>query len=76
MSRGTPCKRRDLISKLRRLGFEGPYTGTRHHFLVLGDRRLSVPSYEEISVAKLREVIAEVEALVGRKIALAEWNRL
>jgi hypothetical protein len=61
---------------LRQLGFEGPYTGTRHQFVVFGARRLAIPSYEEISVAKLREVVAEVESLVGRRITADEWSGL
>jgi len=35
VSRWTPCKRGDFIRKLRRLGFEGPSTGTRHQFMVI-----------------------------------------
>ena len=32
MSRWVPCKRRDFIQRLRKLGFEGPFSGTRHHY--------------------------------------------
>jgi len=32
-----PVKRRDLIRNLRELGFEGPYSGGRHEFMVKGD---------------------------------------
>lgn len=39
MSRWTPCKRRDFIRKLRKLGFEGPYSGTRHQFMVWKQNR-------------------------------------
>ena len=28
-----PIKRRDLIACLRRLGFDGPFTGGRHQFM-------------------------------------------
>ena len=36
MSQWTPCKRRDFIRRLRKIGFEGPYSGTRHQFMILG----------------------------------------
>lgn len=76
MSRLTPCKRRDLIRKLRALGFEGPFVGTRHHLMVIGDRRLAIPSYDEISVPKTREVIHEASGLLGRQIDIDEWLAL
>ncbi|MFQ5410415.1 MAG: type II toxin-antitoxin system HicA family toxin, partial [Anaerolineales bacterium] len=43
MSRWTSCKRRDFIRRLRRLGFEGPYSGTRHQFMVYDEHRLAIP---------------------------------
>jgi hypothetical protein len=76
MSRWTPCKRRDFLKKLRKLGFEGPFSGTRHQFLVLGNHRLAVPSNEEYSVPQLRMMLREVQEVLGREIGLEEWVRL
>jgi hypothetical protein len=39
-------------------------------------RRMAIPSNAEYSVPQLRVLIREVEAIVGREIRLAEWNRL
>jgi predicted RNA binding protein YcfA (HicA-like mRNA interferase family) len=39
-----PTSRRQLIATLRRLGFEGPYSGGRHEFMVRGDVVLTVPN--------------------------------
>jgi predicted RNA binding protein YcfA (HicA-like mRNA interferase family) len=44
MPRLTPVSRRELIQRLKRLGFEGPYTGGRHEFMLGGDRRLILPN--------------------------------
>lgn len=44
MPRLTPVSRRELIHRLRKLGFEGPYTGGRHEFMFRGDRRLILPN--------------------------------
>ncbi|NOX62627.1 MAG: type II toxin-antitoxin system HicA family toxin [Chloroflexi bacterium] len=40
----TPVSRREFIHRLRRLGFEGPYSGGRHEFMLRGDRRLILPN--------------------------------
>ena len=76
MSRWTPCKRRDFIRKLRSLGFDGPFFGTRHSFMVWRTYRLAIPSNAEYSVAQLRMLLSEVEAMLGRPVSLEEWERL
>ncbi len=44
MSQWRRCKRQDFIRRLRKLGFEGPYSGTRHQFMVYKQHRLAIPS--------------------------------
>jgi hypothetical protein len=73
VSRWTPCKRSDFIRKLRRLGFDGPFSGTRHQFMVLSQKRLAVPSNSEYSVPQLRMMVREVENLLGREVPADEW---
>ncbi|MDZ8228202.1 MAG: hypothetical protein RMY00_35325 [Nostoc sp. ChiVER01] len=76
MSRWIPCRRRDFVKKLRRIGFEGPYSGTRHQFMVYGQHRLTIPSNDEYSVPQLRLMIREIEVILEREITLEEWNSL
>jgi predicted RNA binding protein YcfA (HicA-like mRNA interferase family) len=76
LSRWIPCKRRDFISKLRRLGFEGAFSGTRHQFMVYAQNRLTIPSNDEYSIPQLRMMIPEVEVILEREITLEEWNSL
>ena len=76
MSRWTPCKRREFVRRLRRLGFDGPFTGTRHQFLVYQEHRLAIPSNEEYSVPQLRMMLREAGGILRREIALEEWERL
>ncbi|MFZ2362123.1 MAG: type II toxin-antitoxin system HicA family toxin [Anaerolineae bacterium] len=76
MSRWQPCKRRDFIVRLRALGFDGPFSGTRHQFLVYNQRRLTVPSNAEYSVPQLRMLLREVAEIIGREISADEWNDL
>jgi hypothetical protein len=61
---------------LRQVGFDGPFSGTRHAFLVFAEQRLTVPSNPEYSVAQLRVMLREVEQILGREITLDEWDRL
>jgi hypothetical protein len=76
MSRWAPCKRRIFVRKVRGLGFDGPYSGARHQFMVYGHRRLAIPSNTEYSVPQLRMMIREVEEITGRRVTAAEWNEL
>jgi hypothetical protein len=75
MSRWVPCKRRDFIRRLRKLGFDGPYSGTRHQFMVYEQHRMAIPSNAEYSVPQLRMMIREVGEILGRKIPVDEWNK-
>ena len=76
MSRWNPCKRGDFVRRLRQLGFEGLYSGAKHQFMVHGQHRLTIPSNSEYSVPQLRMMLREVEAIIGRPIAVDEWNKL
>ncbi|HXY23973.1 MAG TPA: type II toxin-antitoxin system HicA family toxin [Candidatus Acidoferrum sp.] len=76
MSRWTPCKRREFIRRLRILGFDGPFSGTRHQFLVYRENRLTIPSNEEYSVPQLKMMLREAGLILGREISLKEWANL
>ena len=76
MSRWQPCKRRDFIKRLRQLGFDGPYSGTRHQFMVYEQYRLAIPSNSEYSVPQLRMMLNETQAILGRSVDAKEWNDL
>ena len=76
MSRLIPCKRREFIKKLRKLGFENPKSGTRHQFMVYQQYRLTIPSNSEYSVPQLRMMIREVETIISHQINIDEWNEL
>jgi hypothetical protein len=61
---------------MRRLGFEGVFSGAKHQFMVLEEHRLTLPSNDEYSVAHLRMMIRIVEGMLGREITLEEWSQL
>lgn len=76
MSPWAPCKRRESIRRLRKLGFDGPFAGPRHHFMIYGENRLAIPSNKEYSIPQLRMMLREVELILGRRITADEWNHL
>ena len=76
MSRWTPCKRSEFIRRLRVLGFDGPFSGARHQFLVFKENRLTIPSNEEYSVPQLKMMLREAGLILGREISLKEWESL
>ena len=76
MSQWQPCKRKVFIRRLRQIGFDGPYSGTRHQFMVYRNNRMSIPSDLEYSVPKLRMMLNEAESIIDRSISSDEWNGL
>ncbi|MBI5764907.1 MAG: type II toxin-antitoxin system HicA family toxin [Planctomycetes bacterium] len=70
MERLTPVSHRELIRRLRKLGFQGPYPGTKHPFFIKNGRPYHVPNPHghEISVSLLRRVLAQLE------VTRAEWD--
>ncbi len=67
-----PIKRRDLIRYLRRLGFEGPYSGGKHQFMIRGDVTLRLPNPHRGDIGK--EFLARVLRQAG--IQRDEWEEL
>jgi hypothetical protein len=39
-----PVSRRDLVAGLRRLGFDGPYAGSKHEFMVRQQTKVRLPN--------------------------------
>ena len=66
----TPVSRRELVRRLLRLGFDGPYAGGRHEFVVRHDRRLILPNPHrgDIGVALLSRILDEAG------ISREEWE--
>lgn len=65
-----PVSRRELVGRLQQLGFEGPYTGGRHEFMLRETRRLILPNphRRDISVALLARILRQAG------ISREEWE--
>jgi predicted RNA binding protein YcfA (HicA-like mRNA interferase family) len=73
MPRLAPVSRRELIRRLKELGFEGPYTGGRHEFMLRGDRRLILPNPHrgDISVDLLVRLLRQADITREERQSLA-----
>jgi predicted RNA binding protein YcfA (HicA-like mRNA interferase family) len=62
MPRLLPTKRNELVRRLRYLGWEGPFSGGKHQFMVKGATKLPIPNPHggDISVGKLKEILNEI----------------
>jgi len=67
-----PIRHRDLVRALKKAGFEGPYAGGKHEFLVKGELRLVLPNPHQSEIG--RNLLARIlrQANLGR----AEWEKL
>ena len=61
--------RRELVRRLRALGYDGPFAGAKHQFMVRGVRTVRIPNPHgsDIGVPLLREVLRQAG------IELSEW---
>ena len=76
MAAWRPLKRREFIRKLRALGFDGPFSGTRHQFMVWRQHRQTIPTNSEYSVPQIRLLLRQVESILVRPISMDVWNSL
>ncbi|MCS6806169.1 MAG: type II toxin-antitoxin system HicA family toxin [Acidobacteriota bacterium] len=44
MSKLSPVSWKELVRRLRKLGFEGPYQGGKHPYMLKGDLVLTIPN--------------------------------
>lgn len=61
MSRLVPISRAKLIRRLKKLGFDGPFPGSDHNFMVRGDNFVRIPNVHrrEIGVNLIAEILRE-----------------
>ncbi len=70
MSRLSPVSRRELIRRLKKLGFEGPYAGGRHEFMLRETRRLILPNPHRSDISA--DLLARLLRQVG--VTRKEWE--
>lgn len=67
-----PISRRELIRYLKKLGFEGPYKGEKHDFMVKDDLTPRVPNPHRGDISK--DLLDRILEQAG--VSKEEWRRL
>jgi len=67
-----PVKRKDLIKYLRQSGFEGPYSGGKHQFMVKGDITIRISNPHQADIGK--ELLHRILHQAG--ISRDDWENL
>jgi len=67
-----PIPRRKLIRALRKAGFEGPYSGSRHQFMQKDDLTLFIPNPHGGDIGK--DLLMRLLRQAG--MSRAEWEKL
>ncbi len=67
-----PIKRKDFIKALKGTGFEGPFAGGKHEFLIKGELRLILPNPHQSEIGK--DLL--VRLLRQARISREEWEKL
>ena len=67
-----PITRKQLIRNLKKLGFDGPYSGGKHQYLIKENMRLTIPNphQKDISPHLLARILRQA------KISKKEWENL
>jgi predicted RNA binding protein YcfA (HicA-like mRNA interferase family) len=63
MSAFGPLRRAELIRALRALGFEGPYSGGKHQFMIRGQLALRIPNPHQGEIG--RDLLARILRQAG-----------
>ncbi len=72
MPRFGPIARRELIIYLKRFGFDGPFAGGKHEFMIKAQLRVVIPNPHRGEIS--RDLLARILREAG--IERDEWERL
>lgn len=72
MANLTPIKRKNLISKLKQLGFTGPFSGGKHQFMIKEKLRLTIPNphQSDIGINLLSKILQQAS------ITKEQWENI
>jgi len=62
--------RKELIRKFKALGYDGPFSGGRHQFMIKGKKKIRIPNphLSDIRVSLLKEILRQAE------ISSQDWD--
>ncbi len=67
-----PIKHREMLRRLRALGWTGPCQRGQHPFLVKGDRRLTIPNphHGDIDWSLMKRILEQA------RVSTRDWDNL
>lgn len=67
-----PIKRIELIRRLKKFGFDGPFSGGKHQYMIKENMRLTIPNphQKDISVSLLSRILRQA------KIEREDWQAI
>jgi predicted RNA binding protein YcfA (HicA-like mRNA interferase family) len=67
-----PTTRAELIRCLRQMGFQDPFSGAKHQFMMKGQLRLRIPNPHRTDIGRnlLRLILKQAN------VTIAEWEQL
>jgi predicted RNA binding protein YcfA (HicA-like mRNA interferase family) len=67
-----PIKRSELVSYLKKSGYDGPFAGGKHQFMIKGDHSITLPNPHRSEIGRefLKKILREA------KISIEEWEKL
>lgn len=74
MGKWYPCKRKEFIKKLKKLGFSHPEPGGKHFYMRYGTYTLTLPNNKLYSVPQLKMLLQEIESGIKKKISFNDWE--
>jgi len=63
MPKINPISRKELISKLKALDFEGPFRATKHQYMIKGKQKIFIPNPnggKDIGIPLLKKIIGQI----------------
>ena len=62
---------KNLVKKFRAFGFDGPYSGGRHFFMIRGNLKVHIPNPHKGDISK--HLVGEILRQAG--ISKDDWNK-
>ncbi len=66
-----PVRRSELVRALRSLGFDGPFSGGRHQFMIRGTVTLRIPNPHQADIG--RDLLSRILRQAG--VEREEWEK-
>lgn len=70
---GSNISRKELIKKFKALGYEGPFSGGKHQFMVKGIHKIRIPNphgSSDIHAALVKEIMRQAG------LSIEEWDKV